>query len=74
MGLLVTIAILFVASIPWYREPGVAPSIWFGLPDWFAVAIGCYVAVAIANALAWLLTDLSDPEEPHRDDAPEDER
>jgi hypothetical protein len=30
----------------------------FGLPDWVAVALGCYLAVAILNALAWLLTDI----------------
>ena len=29
-----------------------------GLPDWVAVAIGCYAAVAVLNSIAWLLTDV----------------
>jgi hypothetical protein len=32
----------------------------FGLPDWVAVALGCYLAAAFCNALAWLLTDVPD--------------
>jgi hypothetical protein len=57
--LLVVIGVLFVVSIPWYRD-GVESSRWFGLPDWVAVALICYVAVAVLNAAAWLLTDVSD--------------
>ena len=60
-ALLLTIALLYVLSIPWYRATGEAPAIWWGLPDWVAVAIGCYVAVAVLNAVAWLLTDVRDP-------------
>ena len=58
--LLIAIAVLYVVSIPWYREAGAAPGTWLGLPDWAAVAIVCYVGVAILNALAWLLTDVDD--------------
>jgi hypothetical protein len=58
--LLLVIAALYVFSIPWYRETGVEPAIWLGLPDWVAVALGCYVIAAIANACAWLLTDIED--------------
>ncbi len=31
-----------------------------GLPDWVAVAVLCYVAAAVLNAAAWLLTDVPD--------------
>ena len=59
--LLVVIALLYVVSIPWYREAGSIPQIWWGLPDWVTVAVLCYLAVAVCNAGAWLLTDM--PEE-----------
>ncbi len=59
-ALLLAIALLYVLSIPWYRVPGSAPSLIFGLPDWVAVALGCYVAVALLNSVAWLLTDVPD--------------
>ena len=61
-ALLLIIALLYVVSIPWYRATGEPTAIWWGLPDWVAVAIGCYVAVAVLNAVAWLLTDVRDPE------------
>ena len=68
MLLLAAIALLYVVSIPWYRETGAEPEIWFGLPDWVAVALGCYVAVAVLNAIAWLRTDV--PEAPSAADEP----
>jgi hypothetical protein len=67
--LLATIGALFVVSIPWYRawyRDGVEVSRWFGLPDWVAVALVCYVAVAVLNSVAWLLTDIPDAD----DDSP----
>ena len=63
--LLVAIGLLYALSVPWYREAGQAPALWWGLPDWVAVALGCYAAAAVLNALAWLLTDVRDG-----DDAP----
>jgi len=60
--LLLAIGALFVLSIPWYRDAGEA-SRWFGLPDWVAVALVCYVAIAVLNSAAWLLTDISDVED-----------
>ena len=60
--LLALIGVLYAVSIPWYREADDTPAIWLGLPDWVAVAVLCYVAVAFCNALAWLLTDV--PDEP----------
>ena len=55
--LLCMIALLYAASIPWYR--GDAPvAMYFGLPDWVAVAILCYAAAAILNFAAWMLTDI----------------
>ena len=45
-------------SVPWYRETGSAVAFVWGLPDWVAWALGCYVAVAILNCAAWLLTDM----------------
>ena len=50
--------LLFVLSIPWYRSSGGTARLVFGLPDWVAVALGCYLAVAVLNALAWLLTEI----------------
>ena len=59
--LLLAIGLLYVVSIPWYRETGAEPTLWLGLPDWVATALLCYVGVAALNTLAWLLTDVSDP-------------
>jgi len=58
--LLLLISLLYVGSIPWYRRPDGEVSLWLGLPDWVAAAMLCYLAVAVLNALAWLLTDVSD--------------
>ncbi len=60
--LLAMIALLYVVSVPWYRATGAEWELIAGLPDWVAVALGCYVAVAILNAIAWLLTDVPDPD------------
>ena len=59
-ALLAVIAALYVVSIPWYRSSGAKTSVWLGLPDWVAVALLCYAAVAVANTFAWLLTDIPD--------------
>lgn len=67
-GLLIAIAVLFALSIPWYREGGSETEVWFGLPAWVAVALGCYGAIAVLNAAAWLLTEVED--EDGGDDAP----
>jgi len=61
-GLLAGVVLLYAASIPWYRDPGSEVAVWLGLPDWVAVALGCYVGAAVLNALAWLRTDVRDPE------------
>lgn len=61
--LLGVIGLLYLFSIPWYREPGSTPEIWLGLPDWVAVALLCYVGVAVLNACAWLLADVPEPDE-----------
>ena len=58
--LLAGIGVLYVLSIPWYRSGGETGGSVFGLPDWVAVAVGCYVAVAVLNAAAWLLTDIDE--------------
>lgn len=58
--LLAAIAVLYLLSVPWYRSAGEAPRLLLGLPDWVAVAAGCYVVAALLNALAWLATDLED--------------
>lgn len=65
--LLLAITGLYVLSIPWYRETGALPAIWLGLPDWVAVALGCYVGAALLNALAWWISDIEEappPEDP----------
>ncbi len=59
-GLLLAIGLLYVLSVPWYRSGGGEPKLLLGLPDWVAVALGCYVGVALLNAVAWLLTELPD--------------
>jgi hypothetical protein len=60
-GLLVAILALYVVSIPWYRTGG-SPTLVLGLPDWVALALGCYAGIAILNAAAWLLTEVPDDE------------
>ena len=59
--LLVAIAALYLLSVPWYRDTGSDVTFVWGLPDWVAWALGCYVGVAILNCAAWLLTEM--PEE-----------
>jgi hypothetical protein len=61
--LLVLIAILYVASVPWYRPIDAPLRIWLGLPDWVATALLCYVVAAVLNAWAWLIADVRDPGE-----------
>ncbi len=51
---------LYIASIPWYRTPGAEATPVWGLPDWVLVALLCYVASAVLNCLAWLVTDIPD--------------
>jgi len=59
-ALLAGIGGLYLLSVPWYRSGGETGGSVFGLPDWVAVAIGCYAAVAVLNAAAWLLTDIDE--------------
>lgn len=59
--LLLGIGLLYLLSIPWYRQAEATPAVWLGLPDWVAVAVLCYVGVAALNTVAWLLTDVPDP-------------
>lgn len=70
-SLLGLIGLAYLFSIPWYREPGDTVPLLWGLPSWVSVAIACYVLVAVANCLAWLLTDIDDtPHERDRDGLP----
>ncbi len=70
---LALIGVLYVVSVPWYRESGEAPAIWLGLPDWVVVAVLCYAGVAVLNAFAWMATDVPDaPTE--REESPAGER
>lgn len=61
-ALLGAIALLYVLSIPWYRAADAEPGLVLGLPDWVAVALGCYAAAAVLNAAAWLLAEVRDRE------------
>jgi hypothetical protein len=61
-GLFVAIGLLYIASVPWYRDDGDPLSLIMGLPDWVAVALACYIGVAVLNTAAWLLTEIEDPE------------
>ncbi len=58
--LLAGIAVLYVIAVPWYRTSGEVPGTIGGLPDWVAVALACYAASAVLNAIAWWRTDLRD--------------
>ena len=51
------IACLYILSVPWYRSADSSVEIIFGLPDWVAYAVCCYVGVAILNSIAWMLQD-----------------
>jgi hypothetical protein len=51
------VALLYIASVPWYRDLDAPLRLVFGLPDWVAVAIACYAVAACLNAAAWLLSD-----------------
>ncbi len=63
--LLGLLALLYGASIPWYRDSGAAPGTLLGLPDWAAVAVLCYALAALVTALLWLVTDMPEaPAEP----------
>ena len=66
-SLLVLIGALYLLSVPWYRPTQSEVGVHLGLPDWVALALCCYVAVAVLNALAWLLTDVSDEPPPDQD-------
>ena len=57
---LAVIVLLYGVSVPWYRESNEPLILWLGLPDWVAVAVLCYVGVAIFNAIAWVLTEVPD--------------
>ncbi len=58
--LLVLIGLLYLISVPWYRDPAAPLQIVLGLPDWVTIAIACYLGVALLNSLAWSLTDVPD--------------
>lgn len=64
------IALLYAASIPWYRDPEAPLRLWLGLPDWAAVALVSYTLAALVNACAWRLTDIRDPEDSSGPGAP----
>ena len=32
----------------------------FRSPDWVALALGCYVVIAVLNAIVWLITEVPD--------------
>ena len=57
---LIAIAGLYILSVPWYRERDEPLEIWLGLPNWVAVALLCYVGVAILNSIAWSVVEISD--------------
>jgi len=58
--LLAAIAALYLFAVPWYRADDQPLRLFLGLPDWVAVAVLCYVGVAILNSAAWLQTRVDD--------------
>jgi hypothetical protein len=67
LACMVSIALLYVASVPWYRDGEAPLRLWLGLPDWVAVALLCYVGVAVVNAIAWSVADI--PDDPPKSDS-----
>jgi Na+/melibiose symporter-like transporter len=65
---MIVIALLYVVSVPWYRDVDQPLRIWLGLPDWVAIALLCYVGVAFVNGIAWSMVEVSD--EPDDSEAP----
>jgi hypothetical protein len=63
-ALLIGVVLLYVASIPWYRDPDAPVATWLGLPDWVVVALACYAGAAVLNALAWLRTEVPEGHDP----------
>ena len=61
-ALLIAIGVLYLLSVPRYRQTGSAVTFIWGLPDWVALALACYVGVAILNCAAWLLTEMPEVE------------
>ena len=59
-ALIALIGVLYVLAVPWYRDGDASLRLWFGLPDWVAVALLCYGIAAVLNAWAWGLTDVDD--------------
>jgi multidrug efflux pump subunit AcrA (membrane-fusion protein) len=57
---MILIAVLYIISVPWYREEEAPLRLWLGLPDWVAVALLCYVGVALVNAVAWSVAEIPD--------------
>lgn len=64
------IAACYVLSVPWYRAGGASPALAWGLPDWVAVALACYVVAGGLNAAAWWLADVRDDAGGGEDEAP----
>ena len=60
--LLAAIPVLYAVSIPWYRGAESELRLWWGFPDWVAVALACYVAIAVLNYAAWQLTEIPEPD------------
>ena len=67
---MVAIGLLYLISVPWYRPTADDVEVVAGLPDWVAVAVACYVGVAVLNSLAWWLTDVPDGDAPDADAPP----
>ena len=65
---MIVIGLLYIISVPWYRDDEEPLRLWLGLPDWVAVALLCYVGVAIVNAVAWIVTDV--PDRPDESEGP----
>jgi len=58
--LLGAIGLLYLVSVPWYREADTLPPLLLGLPNWAAVAVACYLGAACLNAIAWWIARVSD--------------
>jgi hypothetical protein len=63
------ILLLVVASVPWYRAPGVIGELIGGLPGWVWISLLCTVGVSALTAVGALYLWRDDSEEEPPDDA-----
>ncbi len=49
-----TLLLLVVLSVPWYWKAGVLGALYFGMPAWIWISLGCTLGVSALTALGAL--------------------